>query len=106
MDNGKHYTKMKKLLTILIAILITGIAYSQSTTITVEKVKTLIVNGDTVYQISRTIKDTSFTDIRSINAKIDAKQAEIDIYQGYIQGCRTIIDALKQEKATLKSKAQ
>ena len=96
---------MKKLLTILVILFATS-AFSQSTTITVEKVKTLIINGDTVYQISRTIKDTSFTDIKSLNAIIDGKQAEINIYQGYISNCRVVIDAAKAKKIELKSKAQ
>ena len=98
---------MKTLLTIIaLFFTITLFAQIPSKTVTVEKVKIVIYQGDSNFQVYQNIKDTSYISIKVLNAKIDAKQAEIDIYQGYISNCRTVIDALKAEKALLKSKAQ
>ena len=101
-------TKTMKTILIIIALFLSVGLFAQtpSVTVTVEKVKTIMINGDTVYQVYKNIKDTSYITIKELNAVIDAKQAEINIYQGYISNCRVVIDAAKAKKVELKNKAQ
>ena len=70
------------------------------------KVKTKVVNGDTVFQIAQTVKDTSYIDIRTLKAaKFDLQQQK-SIYQGYIDAVNTKIDAINTKIQELKTQAQ
>jgi hypothetical protein len=72
----------------------------------VYKVKTKVVDRDTIFQISQTIKDTSYVDIRTLKAAKGELQQQKAVYQGYINDVNVRIDAINQRIAELKAQAQ